>query len=405
MLSFRKFEHVEIKNILEYEIQAALENTGRNPCSLKVFYEQAKKAVEEKLKKTSLKNETKSKDKAKKKTESSSDDDNQNKKKPSMKKSSDVIHRIQWDTRINKDYIIVGYLDRFLGIKECSFNTFDWGDIVLADIDALAIPQHRINYFKYKNEIIWDKNKRIDNVYGSTGSNQTIYDIIDKLENVEYVPKLDGSDDEPPAKPGKAKPQDPNYFLSIPIDCSEIKKNFTKLTDDLIENSPEIEEIIIPDSSLHVTLCTLRVDNEASLKEVIKAIEAVEGLTDCMPIEIEFKAIGSFYDKVLYIKGDCDMEKLSRFRCTIMDSLHRNNVVLAGNYYDFVPHLTVAKISNKNKNLESIEDLVSSELLNSYETFHFGRQSITELHLCKMANIFKSTTYPVDYIFKLQNHS
>ena len=67
-----------------------------------------------------------------------------------MKTAGDVRRRIQWDENINKEHITVGYLDRFLGIKECKFGAFDWGDIVLADMGALAIPEHRINYFKYK---------------------------------------------------------------------------------------------------------------------------------------------------------------------------------------------------------------------------------------------------------------
>ena len=55
-------------------------------------------------------------------------------KKCSMKTSEDVLNRIQWDNEINKEYITVGYLDRFLGLKECHFNQFDWGDIVEADL-------------------------------------------------------------------------------------------------------------------------------------------------------------------------------------------------------------------------------------------------------------------------------
>ena len=57
-----------------------------------------------------------------------------------MKTAGDVVKRIQWDSEINEEYIVVGYLDRFVGIKECTFNTFDWGDIVLADLGALGEP-------------------------------------------------------------------------------------------------------------------------------------------------------------------------------------------------------------------------------------------------------------------------
>ena len=93
-------------------------------------------------------------------------------KKCSMKTASDVVKRIQWDERIEKARVLVGYLDHF--------DDFDWGDIVLADIGALAIPEHRICYFKYDGELVWDKQTRLDNVFGSTGSRLTIHDVIER---------------------------------------------------------------------------------------------------------------------------------------------------------------------------------------------------------------------------------
>jgi hypothetical protein len=99
--------------------------------------------------KSSARSKTKAKTKNKSPNRLKNDRENKiSDKKPSMKTANDVVNRIQWDKEINKENIVVGYLDRFLGIKECTFNTFDWGDIVLADINALAIPEHRIQYFK-----------------------------------------------------------------------------------------------------------------------------------------------------------------------------------------------------------------------------------------------------------------
>ncbi|CAF1508920.1 unnamed protein product [Didymodactylos carnosus] len=109
-------------------------------------------------------------------------------KKTSMKTADDVISRIQWDERLKKIYFRVGYIDRFLGLQEKPFTDFDF-EIDLASVNdrcstILAIPKHRIQYFKYQNEIIWDKETRTDNVFGSTGSQLTIYDIIQRLPPV-----------------------------------------------------------------------------------------------------------------------------------------------------------------------------------------------------------------------------
>lgn len=109
-------------------------------------------------------------------------------KKSSMKTADDVISRIEWDDRLDKRQFRVGYTDRFLGLQEKSFTDFDF-KVDLSTIsdrhsNILAIPKHRIQYFKYANEIIWDKDTRTDLMFGSTGNQQTIDDVIKRHENL-----------------------------------------------------------------------------------------------------------------------------------------------------------------------------------------------------------------------------
>ena len=78
-------------------------------------------------------------------------------KKPPMKTAIDVVKRIQWDKTLPIDQFIVGYIDRMEGLKEKYFTAFSWEDIASVDYTVLAIPKHRIQYFKYKTEIVWDK--------------------------------------------------------------------------------------------------------------------------------------------------------------------------------------------------------------------------------------------------------
>jgi uncharacterized protein (UPF0248 family) len=108
-------------------------------------------------------------------------------KKPPMKTATDVINRIQWDEKLEPKDFTVGYLDRFLGIVENLFTLFDWEDITSVDPAILAIPKHRIHYFKYRDEVVWDKNKRLDCVFGSTGSGMTIVDVIEKHRDAPNV--------------------------------------------------------------------------------------------------------------------------------------------------------------------------------------------------------------------------
>ncbi|XP_062395439.1 leukocyte receptor cluster member 9 isoform X2 [Sardina pilchardus] len=92
-------------------------------------------------------------------------------KKPRMRTADDVINRIRWDSAINSADFVVGHIDRFLGVLERPFDEFAW-DTSVSDCDyseELALPRHRIQYFTYRGQRVWDRDNRTDRVFGSTG--------------------------------------------------------------------------------------------------------------------------------------------------------------------------------------------------------------------------------------------
>ncbi|XP_076826972.1 leukocyte receptor cluster member 9 isoform X2 [Brachyhypopomus gauderio] len=114
-------------------------------------------------------------------------------KKPRMRTADDVISRILWDSSVDPADFVVGHLDRFLGVLERPFSDFSW-DSQVCDCDyseEMAIPRHRIQYFSYKGQRVWDRDSRTDRVFGSTG--QTVlppFDTEDQpLENTELEVK------------------------------------------------------------------------------------------------------------------------------------------------------------------------------------------------------------------------
>ena len=146
-------------------------------------------------------------------------------KKPPMKTASDVISRIQWDEELSPKDFVVGYLDRFIGIMEKSFTDFSWEDLASVDhfVD-LAIPRHRIQYFKYRGEIVWDKRERIDRVFGSTGSEETILDVKNRIGNPEdsnegqSTTETEGTSCVVSEIPRPVKEMNgPNYFIAVQI--------------------------------------------------------------------------------------------------------------------------------------------------------------------------------------------
>ena len=98
-------------------------------------------------------------------------------KKAPLRQAVDVISRILWDPELQTEDFTIGYLDRFTGIIEKPFMAFSWEDIASVGQNVLAVPKHRIQYFKYKDEIIWDKRTQLDNVFGSRGG-KVISDIV-----------------------------------------------------------------------------------------------------------------------------------------------------------------------------------------------------------------------------------
>ena len=89
------------------------------------------------------------------------DSDSSTSGKQKLKGADYIFKRIKWDSSIDKDQIVIGYLDRFLGVKEIQFSEFKG---VHEDRDG--IPLHRIRHFKINDTVVWDRDQRIDLLTG-----------------------------------------------------------------------------------------------------------------------------------------------------------------------------------------------------------------------------------------------
>jgi len=96
-----------------------------------------------------------------------------------MRSESDVVERIRHDESIESSRFTIGHLDRFHGMQETAFDTF------FSHEDYVDIPLHRIRYIKFHDEIVWDRNNKIDHVFGSTPGARKIHDFIAKQD--EYA--------------------------------------------------------------------------------------------------------------------------------------------------------------------------------------------------------------------------
>ncbi|KAM4825472.1 leukocyte receptor cluster member 9 [Thomomys bottae] len=103
-------------------------------------------------------------------------------KKPPLRTAAAVIQRIRWDPRLDPADFSVGYVDRFLGVREEPFGAFCWDEPLAAlGPGVLAVPQHRVRYFRFRGRLVWDRASRTDLVFGSgsaAGPGPTILDAL-----------------------------------------------------------------------------------------------------------------------------------------------------------------------------------------------------------------------------------
>lgn len=148
-------------------------------------------------------------------------------------------------------------------------------------------------------------------------------------------------------------------------------------------------------------MCTLKIDSEEELDKVKDIMESISDAEMFMkltfPINLKFEGLGDFHDKVLHAKCQSkNMEKLSNLRRQFLDKFSNSSISTAGNYYEFVPHLTLFKISKSHK---VISKLVNKDLLNSFEKNYFGQQNINEIHLSKLVDS-PTKNSPIEYIIR-----
>jgi len=293
-----------------------LKNEGRTDKSLVGNALAAKQWLEDNgiLPAVALPQSTK-KSKVKKNKKPVESDETSSTPKKKMRTASDVIKRIQWQKELKSEDFTVGYMDRFLGLQEKEFGAFSWDDITTVDdYTVLAIPKHRIQHFKYRGTVIWDKASRLDNVFGSTGSGITLLSFVadpnaavmqdfsgQEAESVCVLDKKDDSSSEEhsededdgvvvtlasskqtesvpystakverPVVPQQMqqrhqKRRRPTYFVCQRITNPEIMKGVQEVQTKIMKVAPAFSRCFVDPASLHVTFCTLALDNDSQV--------------------------------------------------------------------------------------------------------------------------------------------
>jgi 2'-5' RNA ligase len=379
--------------------------------------------------------ERKNKERRRKRKEKLEEEEVKNEKKASMKTVEDVIKRIQWDANLPQDEFVVGYIDRFLGIQEKYFTSFSWEDLASVDYSVLAVPKHRIEYFKYKDVKVWDKPRRIDNVFGSTGSKTTIYDVIanyqkarDETMNKPNTTEEEGRNDDSSDDDsddgitvtvggGATSYQSdddsgdesksigfdedicddgfdkywrnklrPNYFLAFRVQNPEVVHTTEGIQDVILDHEPQFESCCIPLHCLHVTLCTLGLDTPEQVTHCAEVLNRLKPeLISMAPKDkpLVFKGLGQFFNRVLYAKVTCS-DEMYEFVDHVKLCLKNEGIEIRDNH-DFVPHMTIMKVTRPVGHTTG-KKYIPPWVYSHKGEVDFGEEVFNNIHLCKMSH-------------------
>jgi poly(A) polymerase Pap1/uncharacterized protein (UPF0248 family)/2'-5' RNA ligase/endonuclease/exonuclease/phosphatase family metal-dependent hydrolase len=85
---------------------------------------------------------------------------------PFLRPAQDIIARIRWDPELVAAEFVIGYEDRFLGVKEIELERWK-GE----QTDEEFIPMHRIVWVKKKDQdgdqMVWDRKRKVDAIFNS----------------------------------------------------------------------------------------------------------------------------------------------------------------------------------------------------------------------------------------------
>lgn len=316
------------------------------------------------------------------------------KKKTSMRTAADVVSRIRWDPDLPSDKFTIGYLDRFVGIIEKPFGAFSWEDLATVAPNVLAVPEHRIQYFKYLDEVVWDKAKQFDDIFGSRGG-RLIQDVIqaysgkasetshDKMARNIRDQTMSKSDRE--VRTRKDVQERPTHFICVRVTDRDVVSNVQKIQEHILKNSPELTDACLPLTALHVTICMVQLKNSSDIDTARKVLENTKKyFTQYVPkcADLVFSGVDHFHDRLLYAKVSPNAA-LGRLSFLLISRFQDAGLKTPGNHDRFTPHMTLVKMSRPMQHSLNT-NVIRRDSYSGFSETYIGKQLTDGIYLCSM---------------------
>jgi len=248
---------------------------------------------------------------------------------------------------------------------------------------------------------------RLDIVFGSTGSTVGIVKFMERVDRriEEERDKMLDEDDidsdsddelEGPVISVQVKnnvesiPEEvrSTHFLAIKIEEPEIIENVVKVQKNIVDREEVLQECCMKRGLLHVTLAMLRIRGEegaAEAKQIVRSLEAKlsKVVADKEQSKLRVENLNNFGQRVVYAEvTPIDNSSFNLFVKKVRDAVASasENVVLT-NSFDFIPHLTLAKVSRPIARLRRSK-YIDSSYYEEFTNMKFGEQSLNNLQLC-----------------------
>ncbi|XP_020859813.1 leukocyte receptor cluster member 9 [Phascolarctos cinereus] len=323
-------------------------------------------------------------------------------KKPSMKTAQAVIDRIRWDPHLDPGDFSVGYLDRFRGVQEEPFTAFCWDEELAAlGPGVMAVPQHRIRYFRHRGRLVWDRASRTDLVFGSAeGRGTTILDglaaagapgedgppgivssaLEDSRLRSESLCPSSSTEPELKTKHSTSAHQGlrPTHFVALMITEPELREAVARAHARLIEAEASMGSSLVGLDALHLTLVLLRLAGPGEVAAAARALRCLVRVPSFhYPMALHFQNLACLDHRVIYSIPSPDLEDLAH---TLAQGLKAEGFqVMEPSAEELGPHLTLAKLPRGTPGHLSLPE--------AEEGAELGSQSVEGFQLCSLRGL------------------
>ena len=177
------------------------------------------------------------------------------------------------------------------------------------------------------------------------------------------------------------------HFLAVQVTNKELVRELVGVQRRIVEQEPILHECCMKEGLFHITLGMLRIDDIQGIQAAVDMVDQLKddaaALIHGRDKSLEIKNLSQFGHRVVYAEVHPSDPKL------FQDMVHLINTrftaikdkVKSTNDFEFIPHLTLLKVSRPIARLRKTKYIDQSHYSASAAQ-HFGSQGLDNLQLC-----------------------